>query len=81
MTVEAPSDLVAGEAALAAFADGPSSSDGTVLTVPVAPGTSLLDVAHALDAADVAATDVHRRQATLDDVFLSITANPLELAA
>ena len=30
----------------------------------------------ALDAAGVAATDVHRRQATLDDVFLTLTAHP-----
>jgi ABC-2 type transport system ATP-binding protein len=81
VTVETPADLAAGEAALAAFADGPSSSEGTLLTVPVAAGTSLLDVAHALDAADVAATDVHRRQATLDDVFLTLTTTRPKVAA
>ncbi len=81
VTVAAPSDLLAGEAALARFADGPSTSEGTILTVPVAAGTSLLDVAHALDAADVAATDVHRREATLDDVFLTLTTTRSKVAA
>ena len=47
--------------------------DALVVTVPVAAGTSLLEVVRALDAAGVAATDVHRREATLDDVFLSLT--------
>ena len=31
------------------------------------------DVVRALDAAGVATTDLHRREATLDDVFLAIT--------
>jgi ABC-2 type transport system ATP-binding protein len=81
VTVVGHEDLVPAELALAPFADGPPSSDGLTVTVPVAQGTSLLDVARALDAADVAAKDMHRRQATLDDVFLSLTANPLEVAA
>ena len=51
------------------------------MTVPVAQGTSLLEVVRALDAAGVAPSDMHRREATLDDVFLSLTANPLEVAA
>jgi hypothetical protein len=68
-------DLPAGEAALAPFADGPSSigPDGLVVTVPVAAGTPLLVVVRALDSACVAAIDLHRREATLDDVFLSLT--------
>jgi ABC-2 type transport system ATP-binding protein len=83
VTVAAPEDLPAGEAALARFADGPSSTDadGPLVTVPVAAGTSLLDVARALDAAGVAATDVHRRQATLDDVFLTLTTTRTKAAA
>jgi ABC-2 type transport system ATP-binding protein len=73
--VAALEDLPAGEAALAPFADGPPAidPDGLVVTVPVAPGTPLLEVVRALDGAGVAATDVHRREATLDDVFLSLT--------
>jgi ABC-2 type transport system ATP-binding protein len=81
VTVVGEDDLAAAERALAPFADGPPSTDELTLTVPVATGTSLLDVARALDVADVAAKDMHRRQATLDDVFLSLTANPLEVAA
>jgi ABC-2 type transport system ATP-binding protein len=81
VTVAGEDDLAAAEYALAPFADGAPSSDGLTVTVPVAVGTSLLDVARALDAAGVAAKDMHRRQATLDDVFLSLTANPLEMAA
>jgi ABC-2 type transport system ATP-binding protein len=73
--VAALEDLPAGEAALAPFADGPSAidPDALVVTVPVAAGTPLLEVVRALDSADVAAIDVHRREATLDDVFLSLT--------
>jgi ABC-2 type transport system ATP-binding protein len=75
VTVAGVDDLAAGEQALAAFADGASSidADALVVTVPVSPGTPLLEVVRALDTAGVAATDVHRREATLDDVFLSLT--------
>jgi ABC-2 type transport system ATP-binding protein len=73
--VAALEELPAGEAALAPFADGTSSidADALVVTVPVAAGTPLLEVVRALDGAGVAAIDVHRREATLDDVFLSLT--------
>ena len=75
VTVDAAEDLPAGEAALAPFADGPASSDpgARVLTVPVRAGTPLLEIVRALDGAGVAARDVHRREATLDDVFLTLT--------
>jgi ABC-2 type transport system ATP-binding protein len=75
VTVAALKELPAGEAALAPFADGASAidADALVVTVPVATGTPLLEVVRALDGAGVAATDVHRREATLDDVFLSLT--------
>ena len=59
----------------------PPSSDGVLVTIPVAAGTPLLEVVRALDNAGVAATDVHRREATLDDVFLTLTSNRLEVAA
>lgn len=77
VTVEVAGDLPAAEAALARFADGPAASDPErlVVTVPVAAGTSLLDIVRELDAADVAASDVHRRQPTLDDVFLALTTD------
>jgi ABC-2 type transport system ATP-binding protein len=83
VTVVTPEDLQAGEAALARFADGPASSDpdGPVVTVPVKAGTPLLEIARALDRAGVAARDVHRREATLDDVFLTLTNNRDRIAA
>ena len=73
--VAALEELPAGEAALAPFTDGQSSidPDELIVTVPVAAGTPLLEVVRALDTAGVAAVDVHRREATLDDVFLSLT--------
>jgi ABC-2 type transport system ATP-binding protein len=73
--VAALEELPAAESALAPFADGPPSidPDALVVTVPVETGTPLLEVVRALDAEGVAALDVHRREATLDDVFLSLT--------
>jgi ABC-2 type transport system ATP-binding protein len=47
--------------------------DGLVVTVPIRPETRLMDVVRALDDAGVNAIDVARREATLDDVFLSLT--------
>jgi ABC-2 type transport system ATP-binding protein len=75
VTVAAPEDLAPAADALVAFADGLPTSDpaGPVVTVPVRPGTPLLDVVRALDAAGVAAVDIHRREPTLDDVFMSLT--------
>jgi ABC-2 type transport system ATP-binding protein len=81
VTVAGDHDVAAAEHALAPFADGAPWSDALTVTVPVAAGTSLLDVARALDAAAVAAKDVHRREATLDDVFLTLTEHRLEVAA
>ena len=52
-----------------------------MLTVPVRTGTRLMEVVRALDAAGVDAVDVHRREATLDDVFLTLTDPSMELAA
>ena len=47
-----------------------------LVTVPLRPGTRLIEVVRALDAAGVDAQDVHRREATLDDVFLALTDRP-----
>ena len=78
-------DLAPAADALAAFADGPitQTADGDdptesapadfAVTAPVRPGTRLVEVVRALDAAGVDASDVHRRDATLDDVFLTLT--------
>jgi ABC-2 type transport system ATP-binding protein len=66
--------------ALEQFADGACNSDAAqlLLTVPVRTDTRLIEVVRALDDAGVEAKDVHRREATLDDVFLSITHSPRE---
>ena len=40
---------------------------------PVVEGTRLIDVVRALDDAGIDAVDLNRRQATLDDVFLTLT--------
>jgi ABC-type multidrug transport system ATPase subunit len=66
-------DVGAAVTALSAFADGPSDADELCVTIPVRAGTRLMEVARALDGAQVDVTDVHRREATLDDVFLSLT--------
>ena len=58
-----------------AFADGPSLVEEQELrvTVPVRAGSRLVEIVRALDTAGVDAIDVHRREATLDDVFLTVT--------
>jgi ABC-2 type transport system ATP-binding protein len=78
VTVERASDLGTAAATLALFGDGEPSQDEHLLQVTVSTpaGTRLIEVVRALDAADVEARDVHRREATLDDVFLTLTNAP-----
>ncbi len=78
VTVAAQSDLAAAAAAVAPFADAAPIDDADTLrvTIPVRPGTRLIEVVRALDAAGVDAADVQRRDATLDDVFLTLTDGP-----
>jgi ABC-2 type transport system ATP-binding protein len=63
--------------ALARFAEGPVAGDAETAraVAAVQPGTRLVEVVRALDRAGVDATDVHRREATLDDVFLTLTGS------
>jgi ABC-2 type transport system ATP-binding protein len=70
-------DLDIAARALERFADGQPVADreALTLTLPVRQGTRLTEVVRALDAADADAQDVHRRQATLDDVFLALTGS------
>jgi ABC-2 type transport system ATP-binding protein len=58
-----------------AFAANPASfdADRLVVTIPVIEGVRLMDVMRALDGAGIDAVDLHRREATLDDVFLTLT--------
>jgi ABC-2 type transport system ATP-binding protein len=69
-------------AALAPFADGPLAVEPgtTKLIAAMRPHTRLVEVVRALDAAGLDAHDVHRREVTLDDVFLAITRTAAEAA-
>jgi ABC-2 type transport system ATP-binding protein len=79
--VAAPSELVAAAGAISEFVSSEPTfdSDLLVVTAPVRTGTRLIDVVRALDEAGIDAVDLNRRQASLDDVFLTLTA-PGELS-
>ena len=49
--------------------------------MPVRASARLIEIVRALDSAGVDATDIHRREATLDDAFLALTDRPAERAA
>jgi ABC-2 type transport system ATP-binding protein len=76
VTVGRASELVAAAGALSALVSGEPSIDGErlVVTAPIAADTRLIDLVRALDEAGIDAVDVDRRQSTLDDVFLTLTA-------
>ena len=75
VSVGAAAQLGGAASALEAVAAGAASIDeeSAIVTAPANEATRLIDVVRALDAAGIEATDVHRREATLDDVFLSLT--------
>jgi ABC-2 type transport system ATP-binding protein len=80
VTVAAPDELGPAIAALVPFAESVPDPNPAALqvTAPMRPGTRLMAIVRALDDAGVEAIDVHRREATLDDVFLTLTkAEPL----
>ena len=58
---------------MAPFSDGAPTAVQDEVVAPLRAGTRLIEVVRALDAAGVDATDVNRREATLDDVFLTLT--------
>jgi ABC-2 type transport system ATP-binding protein len=75
--VAAPSELVAAAGALSRFAanDPTFDEDLLIVTAPIAEGTRIIDVVRALDDAGIDAVDLNRRQASLDDVFLTLTGS------
>ena len=83
VTVPASAQLEPAALAIGPFADGgvEIDHDEQLVTTAVSPGTRLIEVVRALDSSGVDATDVHRREATLDDVFLTITQSAQEVAA
>jgi ABC-2 type transport system ATP-binding protein len=75
VALSAPEQLEPARIALEPFAEGDCRVDAEQLIVSasVTLATRLVEVVRALDDAGVEAKDVHRSEATLDDVFLSIT--------
>jgi ABC-2 type transport system ATP-binding protein len=75
VTLEDASGLPAVAEVLKPFADGPVSTDAAraEARAPIRPGTRIVEVVRALDAAGIDPADVQRRDATLDDVFLTLT--------
>jgi len=76
VTVSSAADVAIARAALERFADGAIAGEVEPprVIVPTRPEARLVEVVRALDAAGVDAHDVARREATLDDVFLVLTA-------
>jgi ABC-2 type transport system ATP-binding protein len=77
ITVNNVGELTRAANATEAFASTAPTLDSELLvaTIPVIDGTRLMDVMRALDRAGVDAIDLNRRQATLDDVFLTLTGS------
>ena len=77
IVVEDAAQLPPAIAATRSFADGRPEPDeaGRRLIVPLRESVRLVDVVRALDAEGVEAVDVQRREATLDDVFLTLTGS------
>jgi len=80
VNVASTDQLAAAADSMRPFVEGDADIDtdpGALrVTAPVRPGTRLMEIVRALDAGAVEAIDVHRREATLDDVFLSLTGDP-----
>ena len=69
-------ELEAAARAMRAYSSQDPTFDHDLLTVtaPLDEGTRLIDVVRSLDEAGIDAVDMNRRQATLDDVFLTLTS-------
>ncbi|MFT3865920.1 MAG: ATP-binding cassette domain-containing protein [Solirubrobacterales bacterium] len=76
VTVDDPEQLAAAARALEAVAAGVAEIDREELfvTAPASESTRLIEVVRALEDGGVDAQDVRRREATLDDVFFSLTS-------
>src|SRR4051812_21737248 len=81
ITIAAAAELDAVTRATEPFASSAPwfDAESMVATVPIIEGTRLMEVMRALDAEGVDAVDLHRREATLDDVFLTLTDSPQPL--
>ena len=78
ITLADAADLVRAESATLPYTDGAAAIDtGAVqLSAPLRGDVRLIEIVRALDGAGIDAVDVHRREPTLDDVFLTLTGAP-----
>jgi ABC-2 type transport system ATP-binding protein len=85
ITLSSAHDIEPTAGAIERFVDGDADRDpdGLRVTAAIRPETRLMEIVRALDAVGVDAIDVNRREATLDDVFLTLTesTNYQEVAA
>ena len=75
ITLAGAGDLARAGLALQPFIDGAASiaADQAQISAPLRGGARLVEIVRALDGAGIDAQDVHRREPTLDDVFLTLT--------
>jgi ABC-2 type transport system ATP-binding protein len=78
ITLADAGNLARAESALQPFVSGAASiaADVAQISAPLCTGVRLIEVIRALDGAGIDAQDVHRREPTLDDVFLTLTGAP-----
>lgn len=78
ITLADAADLSRAEAAMLPFTDGAATTDAESVQVsaPLRGDVRLIEIVRALDGAGIDAVDVHRREPTLDDVFLTLTGAP-----
>jgi len=81
VTVSTLDEVGRAAAALAPFAsqEPTLAEDNLVVTAPLRNGIRLIDIVRARDDAGIDAVDMNRHQATLDDVFLTLTSPPREV--
>jgi ABC-2 type transport system ATP-binding protein len=73
VTVPDGTDLAPTIEALRPFTDADPVADDDRVVAPIRADTRLIEVVRGLDDAGIDAIDIHRREATLDDVFLTLT--------
>jgi ABC-2 type transport system ATP-binding protein len=78
ITLADATDLARAESAMQPFTEGAASTaaDTAQISAPLRGNVRLIEIVRALDGAGIDALDVHRREPTLDDVFLTLTGAP-----
>ena len=72
---DADESAVAAALAMLAIEGANRTREGTAVSIPVRPATTVPQVVHALDAAGVTVADLSIERATLDDVFMTLTGH------